>query len=254
MIARTEEEYTRLREAGKRMAAVVRAVLPLVVPGVAASALDAAARAAIEEQGGTSSFFGYKMKGDTVPFPGVICVSVNDEVVHGIPHAQKIIKDGDIVSLDFGMVYNGAYMDTAHTVLAGNADTGARALLAATQEALSAGIAAARPGGKTGDVGAAVSAIAKRDKLGVIKELSGHGVGGAVHEPPYVPNYGKAGKGDDLPEGMVIAIEPMFTERSGAIVLDPDQWTYRTKDGSRAAHCEHTVLLTKDGPEILTAL
>lgn len=254
MIAKTEEEIQRLRTAGKMMAEVVREVLVLVKPGVSAKALDDAAKKAIESRGAKSSFFGYKMKGDTVPFPGVMCVSRNDEVVHGIPSAEKMIKDGDIVSLDFGLVYKGAYMDTAHTVVVGKGDERAHALLAATQEALQAGIAAARAGSWTGDVGSAVSAIAKREKLGIVKELSGHGVGGAVHEPPYVPNYGKAGTGDELPLGMVIAIEPMFTEGDGKLILDEDKWTYRTKDGSRAAHCEHTVLLTEEGPEILTAL
>ena len=254
MIAKTAEEIARLRTAGKLMAEVVREILPLVQAGVSAKSLDDATRVAIEKRGAASSFLGYKMKGDTVPFSGVMCVSINDEVVHGIPHAEKIIKDGDIISLDFGLVHDGAYMDTAHTLIVGGGDERARALLSATKEALAEGIAAAKAGGRTGDIGSAVSAIAKREKFGIVKELAGHGVGGAVHEPPYVPNYGKAGQGDDLPEGMVIAIEPMFTEGDGALILDNDHWTYRTEDGSRAAHCEHTVLLTKDGPEILTAL
>lgn len=254
MIAKTEDQRERLRTAGKIMAEVVREVLALVRPGISAAELDSAARAAMEKRSAKPSFYGYSIKGSPFPYPGVINVSVNNEVVHGLPTAEKIVREGDILSLDFGLVHNGAYMDTAHTVIVGETDARGRELVDATREALEVAIAATRVGGHIGDIGAAVSAVAKEHTLGLIRILSGHGVGAAVHEEPYVPNYGKVGEGEEIEDGLVIAIEPMFTDGSGTVVLDKDGWTYRTKDGSRGAHFEHTVLITQEGVEVLTAL
>ena len=254
MIATTEEQIGKLRQAGKLMAEVVREVLTMVAPGAASLDLDAAARKAIESRGAKPSFFGYKMKGAPYSYPATISVAINNEIVHAQPASGKNLKDGDIVSLDFGLSYQGAFMDTAHTLAVGQVDTRGRELINATREALAAGIAAAHVGGHIGDIGAAISAIARNRRLGVIKILSGHGVGAAVHEPPYVPNFGKAGEGEEIPDGLVIAIEPMSTEGSGALILDKDGWTYSSKDGTRGAHFEHTVLITKEGPQILTAL
>lgn len=254
MIAKTEEQIKRLRQAGKLMAEVVREVLAMVGAGVASMDLDAAAERAIRARGATPSFLNYKAKGESKPYPATLCVSVNDEVVHSPPTPQKILKEGDVVSLDFGLSYDGAFMDTAHTLPVGRVYVRERELIDAAQAALAAGIAAARVGGHLGDIGEAVSEIARAHKLGVVKTLSGHGVGAAVHEPPYVPNYGKRGEGEEIPEGLVIAIEPMFTLGSGTLIFDKDSYTFRSKDGSRGAHFEHTILVTKDGPEILTAL
>lgn len=254
MIAKTEEQKNKLREAGKLMAEVVREVLAMVGPGVASMDLDAAAERAIRARGATPSFLHYKAKGESKPYPATLCISVNDEVVHSPPTPEKILKEGDIASLDFGLSYEGAFMDTAHTLAVGKVYARERELIEATREALAAGIAAARVGGHLGDIGEAVSEIARAHKLGIVKTLSGHGVGAAVHEPPYVPNYGKRGEGEEIPDGLVIAIEPMFTESSGVLVFDKDGYTFRSKDGSRGAHFEHTVLITKTGPEILTAL
>lgn len=254
MIAKTEEQIKRLRQAGKLMAEVVREVLEMVGPGVASMDLDAAAERAIRARGASPSFLHYKAKGESKPYPATLCVSVNDEVVHSPPTPQKILKEGDIVSLDFGLSWEGAFMDTAHTLAVGKVDARGMELIKATREALAAGIEAARAGGHLGDIGWSVSEIARVHKLGVIKTLSGHGVGAAVHEPPYVPNYGKYGEGEEIPEGLVIAIEPMFTEGSGTLLFDKDGYTFRSKDATRGAHFEHTVLITKNGPEILTAL
>ena len=254
MIAKTEEQKKKLRTAGKLMSEVVREVLAMVRPGAASMDLDAAAERAIRARGATPSFLGYKAKGEHKPYPATLCVSINDEVVHSPPTPQKIIRAGDIVSLDFGLCFEGAYMDTAHTLAVGKVDARGMELIEATRLALEEGINAAKVGGHVGDIGFAVSAIAREHKLGVIKTLSGHGVGAAVHEPPYIPNFGKKGEGEEIPEGMVIAIEPMFTEGSGELLFDKDGYTFRSKDGTRGAHFEHTVLITKDGPEILTAL
>lgn len=236
------------------MAEVVREVLALVEPGVASMDLDAAAAAATHKRGAVPSFLNYKAKGESKPYPATLCVSINEEVVHSPPSHEKILKEGDIVSLDFGLSYEGAFMDTAHTLAVGVVNARGKELIDATREALEVGINAARAGRHLGDIGEAVSEIARAHKLGVIKTLSGHGVGAAVHEPPYVPNYGKRGEGEEIPEGLVIAIEPMFTEGSGALTFDKDGYTFRSKDGTRGAHFEHTILITKDGPEILTLL
>jgi methionyl aminopeptidase len=254
MIAKREEQKEKLRLAGKLMAEVVREVLAIVKPGVASMALDKVAAEAIVKRGANPSFLGYKAKGEHRPYPASICVSINDEVVHSPPTPEKILQEGDIVSLDFGLVYEGAFMDTAHTLAVGKIDARGMELIDATKEALAVGIAAAKVGGHIGDIGAAVSEIARQHKLGIIKTLSGHGVGAAVHEPPYVPNFGKVGEGEEIPDGMVIAIEPMFTEGSGELIFDKDGYTFRSKDGSRGAHFEHTVLIAKNGVEILTAL
>ena len=254
VIATTQAQIEKLRQAGKLMAEVVRAVLATVGSGVASMDLDAAAERAIRARGAIPSFLNYKAKGDHKPYPATLCVSINSEVVHSPPTPEKILKEGDIVSLDFGLSYDGAFMDTAHTLAVGKVDARGKELIDATREALAVGIEAACAGGHLGDIGEAVSEIARMHKLGVVKTLSGHGVGAAVHEPPYVPNYGKRGEGDEIPEGLVIAIEPMFTEGSGVLSFDKDGFTFRSKDGTRGAHFEHTVLITKDGPKVLTAL
>jgi methionyl aminopeptidase len=224
----------------------------LVRPGVSTAQLDIAAEEYIRAHGGVPAFLHYKPSGGSYPFPAGLCVSVNDEVVHGIPSEEKILKEGDIITLDLGVNYNGYFTDSAISVAVGEASKETRRLFDATREALSAGINAAQAGGHTGDIGAAVEAVARRYGYNVVEELGGHAVGAGVHEKPYIPNVGPAGAGDVMPEGLVIAIEPIFAEGKGAIVLEDDEWTYSTEDGSRACHFEQTVILTKDGAEVIT--
>lgn len=253
MIARTKEETAALREAGKRMAEVVKEVLAQVAPGVSSMELEEAARAATARVGAVPSYLGFASERGGKTYPAALCVSVNDEIAHSPPTPEKILKTGDVVSIDFGLSYQGYFMDTAYTCAVGAVDAGAKNLITGTREALAAAIAAARCGGRLGDIGAAAEAVARQYGLGVVKDLRGHGVGRAVHELPNIPNFGKAGTGEKLVEGMVLALEPIFAEGSGAMVDRGDGFTFVTKDGSRAAHFEHTLLITAAGPEVLTA-
>lgn len=245
------EELVKLREAGKRLAAVLDACAKMVAPGVAPRELDLYAEKLIREGGDTPAFKNYKPSGARIAFPATLCVSVNNAIVHGIP-TQSPLQEGDIVGLDLGLVHEGMYVDAAVTVGVGQIDDAAKRLIACTQEALAAGIAQARAGNKTGDIGAAVEAVVGRYGYGTVRELSGHGVGYAVHEEPFVPNYGKPGTGAPFKAGMVIAIEPMVNEGGDEIILADDKFTYATKDGSRSAHFEHTVIITDGEPEVIT--
>ncbi len=244
-----------LREGGKRLAQVLKAVEAAVRPGVSAHELDALARKLVLDGGDTPSFLNYKPKGAPRPYPASLCVSVNDEVVHGVPNeSKKVLKEGDIVSLDMGLIHNKMFVDSAITIGVGKIDPAAEKLIAVTQQALVAGIAAARSGSHVGDVGYAIEHFIKPYHYGIVRELAGHGVGFAVHEDPYIPNFGKRGKGAVLKSGMVIAIEPMVNEGKADVRLDEDGFTFRTVDGKRSAHFEHTLLIT-DGPaEVLTAV
>ena len=254
MIAKTLTQIEGLREAGRRMKIVVDEVLALVRPGVPSMELEAKAREVTERVGATPSYFGYKSGRKREPYPNVICVSVNNEIAHCPPKPDKILKAGDVVSIDFGLEYSGVYMDTAYTMGVGAVDKKAQNLIDGTHEALAAGIEAARARATVGDIGAAVEAVAKQYKLGIVKDLMGHGVGSDVHEPPNIPNFGKAGEGERLVEGMIVALEPIFAEKSGDMIDDmSDAFGYLTRDGSRAAHFEHTILITKGDAEILTA-
>jgi methionyl aminopeptidase len=217
--------------------------------------LDSLAEKLIRADGDTPSFLGYSPRGAKRAFPATICISINDEVVHGIPNENpKIVRDGDIVGLDCGITHGGLVTDHAVTVISGKGDANAVALLDATQRSLMAGIAAARGGAHIGDIGAAVQDVGEKAGYGIIYELGGHGVGHKVHEEPYISNLGIPGDGVELLPGTVIAIEPMFTEGTDEVKLMPDGYTYVTKDGSRAAHFEHTILITDGAPEILTVV
>lgn len=254
MIARTKEEIEILREGGRRLARHVRIISEMVVPGITSAELEKVALEMVEKDGDTPAFLNYKGKGDKHPYPSALCVSVNDILVHS-PAATNnmLIEEGDVVCVDFGIKHRGLFTDHAHTVIAGTKHNPEDLrLVRGTHEALMLGIAAAQMGSMTGDIGYAVERFAKKNKFGYPKNLSGHGVGTKVHEEPYVPNFGAPGSGDELVEGLVIAIEPMFTLGSGELFVDDDGHSYRTKDGSRAAHSEHTVMITADGPEILT--
>jgi methionyl aminopeptidase len=252
MIAKTQEEIDGLRKAGKLLAAILREVAVLVKPGVSTAALDIAAEKLIRDADAEPAFLEYLPEGASFPFPGTLCVSINDEVVHGIPREDRLITEGDLVMLDLGLSLNGYFADAAITLVAGEATKKDLVLIEATEEAFRAALKVARPGARMGDIGAAIQAVAKKYTLGVVEDLGGHSLGRVPHEPPFVPNTGTAGKGYELVEGLVLAIEPIFTEGGGDIELAPDEWTYVTADGSRSAETEHTVLITKNGAEVLT--
>jgi methionyl aminopeptidase len=250
---KSKEEIAILREGGKRHAYILAELAKMVSPGLDVLDLENRARELIKDGGDTSAFLGYKPYGAKRPYPATLCVSINDEVVHGIPNEEKkILQEGDIVSIDLGLVHKGMITDSAITVPVGKIKPEIDKLLKVTEEALYAGIKVVKDGCKTGDIGEAVSRLAYANKYGLVEELSGHGVGYSVHEDPYIPNYGFKGQGDVLKSGMVIAIEPMFNLGSKNIYLDKDGYTFKTRDGKPSAHFEHTVVVTKSGAEILT--
>lgn len=250
---KTPEDIALLRESGRRLARIVEEVSTMVVPGISVLTLDARAEELIRAGGDTPAFLGYQPWGAERPYPATLCVSVNEEVVHGIPNEEpRVIEEGDIVSLDCGLVHHGLITDHAVSVVAGKERAETKRLLDGTREALLAGIHAARGGARIGDIGAAIERVGDALGYGIVHALGGHGVGYAVHEEPYVPNFGKKGTGIELVPGMVLAIEPMFTEGSDDVTLMNDGYTYVTADGSRAAHFEHTILITEAGAEILT--
>lgn len=252
MIAHTQEDRDGLRKSGSLLAEILRETAKLVKPGLSTAALDIAAEKMIRARGAVPAFLNYKPDGAAYPYPAALCVSINDEVVHGIPSADRMLKAGDMLMLDLGLSYNGYFADMAMTVCVGECDAAGIKLIKAAREALDAAVGAVRPGVRIGDIGAAISAVAKKHGLGVVEELGGHSLGKRPHEEPFVPNVGTAGQGPELVEGQVLALEPIFTEGSGDVALDDDQWTYRTADGSRSAEFEHTVIVTKDGADILT--
>ncbi|MDP3762787.1 MAG: type I methionyl aminopeptidase [bacterium] len=251
MTARNQKEIEILREGGRKLAAVLEEVKRAVRPGVKTGDLDALAEKLIARSGGRPSFKGYRAAGARSSYPASLCVSVNDEVVHGIPSGRKL-RPGDIAGLDIGMEYGGFFTDMAATLGAGEVDEVGWRLIRATEQALKLAISKVRSGASIGDLGEAVQKFVEAEGFGVVRELVGHGVGAKVHEDPEIPNWGKAGQGPALAENMVIAIEPMVTEGSFEVYLSKDGWTWKTKDGSRAAHFEHTILVTKNGAEILT--
>lgn len=254
MTIANDRERASLIEAGKRLAAVLRALRAEVAPGVTAEDLDDMAERLIRAKGDEPSFLGYTPEGARRPYPATLCVSINDEVVHGIPNESvKVLKEGDIVGLDLGLTHNGIIVDAAITVPVGTASGETKKLLDATERALLQGIAAAVPGKHVGDISHAIQKEIERAGFKVVKELGGHGVGDCVHEEPFIPNFGRPGKGELLKEGMVLALEPISTAGQAAVTLAPDGYTYRTKDGSRSAHFEHTILLEKSGARIITA-
>lgn len=253
MIAKTQEEINGLRAAGKLLAQALRHTATFVRPGANTAELDLEAEKFIRDHGAVPAFLNYKPEGASYAFPAALCISINDEVVHGIPSEEYVVEEGDLVMLDLGLSLNGYFADAAITVCAGTLDEKGKMLIDATEEAFRAALKVAKPGARMGDIGAAIEATAKKYGLGVVEELGGHSLGRVPHEPPFVPNTGKAGTGHVLEEGLVIAIEPIFNEGSGDIELMEDEWTYVTADGSRSAETEHTVLITKDGAEILTA-
>ena len=252
-ILKNIEDINKLREGGKILASVLYEAAKKSVPGAKTTELDKLAEKMIREAGGRPSFKNYKTADDKIPYPASLCVSINEEVVHGIP-GERVLKDGDIVSLDLGMEYKGFYTDSAVTVSVGEASEQAKKLIETTKESLNLGIMAVKSGAFTGDVGYAIQSFAEKNGFNVVRKLVGHGLGRKVHEPPEVPNFGVKGKGEILREGEVIAIEPMITAGRHDIYLDKDLWTWKTKDGSLSAHFEHTIIVTKTGAEIITKM
>src|ERR687898_610627 len=239
--------------AGGVVADMHAAVKSVAAPGVRLTKLDAVARDVLSDAGATSPFLGYAPLATTPPFPGVVCLSVNDVALHGIP-TPEVLDDGDLLSVDAGATLDGWVGDAAMTFPVGTPRPEDLALVATTERALAAGIAAAVVGNRIGDISAAIGAVGRAGGCGINTDQGGHGVGRTMHEAPHVPNEGRAGRGLPLRPGLVIAIEPwVLAGGRDDYRADPDGWTLRSADGSRAAHVEHTVAVTDDGPRILTA-
>jgi methionyl aminopeptidase len=245
-------ELALMRQSGKRLAEVSALVREAVKPGVTTRQLDEIAEREILRRGGRSNFKGYRAGGN-VPFPAVICASPNEVVVHGIPD-DRPLREGDILSVDLGLIYGGYHSDTAFTVGIGKIDDARQRLLDETERSLYVGIAMARAGQRTGDIGHAIQNHIEPLGYGIVEAFVGHGIGRQMHEHPPVPNVGRAGQGVVLGEGHCLAIEPMVTFGSGDTRVLDDEWTVVTADGSLAAHFEHTIAVTPRGPEILTVL
>lgn len=243
-----------MRPAGRVVATALQEMRKHAAVGVSLLELDEIARGVLAEHGATSPFLGYQPSFAHSPFPGVICASVNDAALHGIPTRRRL-ADGDLLSLDFGATLHGWTGDAAISFTVGQPRSADLLLIETAEQALAAAIAKAVPGGRLGDISAAIGAVCRAGGYGLHTDFGGHGVGHTMHESPSVPNDGKAGRGMKLQPGLVIAIEPWFMAGGhDSYLVDPDGWTLRSGDGSRAAHVEHTVAITADGPSILTAL
>ncbi len=243
----SQADLTALRRSGKILADSLRATIAAVRPGISTIALNEVAENTIRELGGRPSFLGHRN------FPAALCVSINHEVVHGIPRADRKVQTGDLVGLDLGVVVGGIFTDHAVTVGAGTITTEDQRLLDDTREAMLVGIAQAISGKRIGDISAAIQAALDAHGYGIVRQLTGHGVGRAIHEEPSIPNFGRANTGPMIVPGMVLAIEPMVTRGGWAVETADDGWTVVTADRSRAAHFEHTILVTDGDPEIITA-
>jgi len=253
IILKSSAELATLRMGGRIVAGAIGRVLGAVAPGTTTADLDHAAETYIAEQGATPSFKGYRGASAT-PFPATICASLNDEIVHGIPSASRKLEEGDLLSLDFGAIWEGYHSDSAVSVFVGGLAPSAEAelLVKTTEAALDAAIAEVLPGGKLSDIGHAIETVATREGLGIVREYGGHGIGRALHEDPFIQNWGKPDRGPEMRPGLVIAVEPMLNLGEDATAIMPDGWTVVTADGSLSAHFEHTVAVTHDGHEILT--
>jgi methionyl aminopeptidase len=241
-----------MRAAGSFVARVLSSLREEARVGVTLRDLDAHAHRMIDEAGAHSVYLGYHPSFGAMPYPGVLCTSVNDAALHGLP-SDQVLADGDVLSIDFAAQVNGWVADSALTVQVGTPDPEAQRLIEVTERALAAGIAQARPGNRMGDISAAIGEIGRAAGYGINTDFGGHGVGRTMHEEPHVPNDGRRGTGMKLRAGLVIAIEPWFMAGGEGYLIDPDGWTIRTADGARAAHAEHTVAITPSGPVVLTA-
>jgi methionyl aminopeptidase len=244
---KSNREIELMSEGGKILGQTVQRLSESVRPGMSTAELDALAEDFIRSHDGATPAF----KG-LYGFPGSICTSINDEIVHGIPSKKRLLRQGDIISIDVGVGYRGFFTDSATTVAVGEVDSRTKQLLTVTLQALEAGIAAARIGNHIGDIGAAVQAVVESAGFSVVRDLVGHGIGVEFHEEPQVPNYGKPKRREKLVPGLTLAIEPMVNVGGPATRTLPDRWTIVTADGSRSAHFEHTVAITENGPRVLT--
>ena len=246
---KTPDEIKKMRTSGRMVAEILAMLREAVRPGVSTADLDAIAEREIRRRGAAPAFKGY----GTPPFPGSICVAINEQVVHGIPSARRLVE-GDVLSLDMGAKLDGFFGDCAVTLPVGRVSPAAGSLLRVTEEALFHGIDVVRPGARVSDIGAAVQQHVEAHGFTVVREFVGHGIGTALHEEPQIANYGPSGRGPRLSEGMVLAIEPMVNAGAAAVKVLADGWTAVTRDGSLSAHFEHTVVVTREGCEILTLL
>lgn len=246
-----KEEIVLLREGGKRLALIMKQLKKSLKPGVSALELDRLCESLIFYYKGKPSFKNYKSEAASSPFPASLCVSLNDTVVHGIPAKDSILKEGDIVSLDVGMIYENLYVDMAITVALGKVPPIVKKLIKTVEDSLKSAIKIIKPGKTLGDIGFVISRCIERGGFNVILNLTGHGVGYAVHEDPFVFNFGRPGEGLRLKEGMVLAIEPMASLGSGGIIQNKDG-SFRTADRSLSAHFEHSIAVTKNGVLVLT--
>jgi methionyl aminopeptidase len=247
---KTRREVALMREAGRHVAEILAELSELVQPGITTKELDRFAEKKLEERGLESSFKGYDPYG-LPPYPGVLCVSVNEEIVHGIPGSRQV-QPGDLVSLDFGLSLEGFHGDAAATVTVGEVEARRRHLVEVTRESLARAIGQMTPGRRLSDIGHAVQAHVEAHGFSVVRDFAGHGIGRRMHEAPWIPNYGAPGKGTRLVPGMVFAIEPMVNLGGPEVRILDDEWTAVTADGSPSAHFEHTVLVTEGEPEVLT--
>ncbi len=246
---KTASEISAMRDSGRMLATVLQLLVDRAAPGMSTKDLASIAAIELKALGGKASFLGYQ------GFPDVLCVSLNNEVVHGIPNKERVVADGDILSMDFGVTYKGMITDGARSMIVGKPKQQRhKDLVARTERSLMAGIGAVHDKVRTGDIGAAVQAVLDRFHYGIVRDLVGHGVGHHLHEDPNIPNYGRPNTGPWLSAGMTIAIEPMSTLGTDNVEVARDGWTILTADGSWSAHFEHTVLITDDGAEILTTL
>ena len=246
IVLKTTRELTLMREACRISAGALRVAGEAVKPGVTTAEIDKIAYDYIISQGAKPSFLNYE------GFPATACISINNEVIHGIPGKKRVLKEGDIVSIDLGATINGYHGDNAATFACGKISDEAQRLIDTTRESLYEGIKAAKFGNRVGDIGYAVQQYVEARGYSVVREFVGHGVGASLHEAPEVPNYGTAGRGVRLVPGMTIAIEPMINLGQPQIYVEPDGWTVKTTDGKLSAHFEHTIAITADGPVIMT--
>jgi len=243
---KTGDQIAKLREANLIVADVLDQLESAAAPGMSTWELDEIAHKRLKQLKGESAFLGYR------GYPKVLCTSVNEVIVHGIPRKDVVLKDGDILSIDFGAFKDGWCGDSARTIPIGKVAPGAKALMDATRRSLEAAIAQCVPGKRLGDIGFAVQSLVEAEGYSVVRQFVGHGIGRKMHEEPHVPNYGDAGRGTRLSPGLVVAIEPMVNMGSPEVVIEDDGWTAVTKDGSLSAHFEHSVAITENGPYVLS--
>lgn len=244
-LIKTPQQQADLREAGKHLKQVFEQLKTAITPGVTTDKLDQIAAKIMRDLGTKPSFLHYS------GFPKSTCISINDQVIHGIPSAEIVLQAGDILTIDAGLWYKDVCVDAARSFTVGETTKEAQRLLRITKEALAAGVAAAKPGNHIGEISTAIQHVADENGMGIVRNYTGHGVGTSVHEEPSIPNYGQPGDGIIIEPGMVLAIEPMFTLGGGEVITLSDGWTVITNDGSLAAQFEHTVLVTAKGPEVI---